>query len=228
MHQPIIRTAEQVAVEPDPTPEASLPTITIPLVEFTRIVNIAKPFAGTDDLLRVFTGIHFYEHDGLLYAEATDRYAMVRVSSKIAAPSGFDVNLAAKDCAAVIARFKPMRRAKMPTEVTLSLTFDDGLVQVEMAGGVLAVGRDTTLTLAPIQNGENGYPKLGHLFAANANAEPAAQLIAFDPRHLGKLPDAGQMRVVGVNKPVGFYGDGWAALIQPMRFPDDMTKAWAA
>lgn len=216
MHPPIIRN-------PQPAPKAAPPTILISLGEFARIVNIAKPFATSDQLLPVFTGIRFFERGGHLHAEATDRYALVRVSSTVDAPAGLSVNVAAKDCAEILTRFRPQRGKS----VKLRITFDGGMVVVELADGPLAIGADTTLTLRPIKG---DYPKLDHLLEELATREPSAELSMFNPKYLGKLPDCGRMKVVGATRPVGFYGDDWAAAIMPMRSASDgdPSKNWAA
>lgn len=215
MHPPIIRN-------PQPASKAAPPTILISLGEFARIVNVAKPFTSNKDFL-ILGGIRFFTRGGKLWAEATDRYAIVRVSSDVNAPDGLSVNLAATDCAQILARFKPRRGES----VRLRITLIDGLAVVKLAEGALAIGEDASLTLRPL---DGNYPDMDRLFNELAEGDHSPERVMFDPKDLAKLPEPAHMKTIGAMRPVGFYGDDWAALIQPMRVTttDDPSKRWAA
>ncbi len=217
MHAPIIRN-----IAPAPVAAPEPPSILIGLAELARIVTIAKPFTSNKDFF-IFGGIRFFARGGKLWAEATDRYAIVRVSSDVNAPDGLSVNLAATDCAQILARFRP-RRGK---SVKLRITIIDGLAVVKLAEGALAIGEDAYLTLRPL---DGIYPDMDRLFAELAEGDPSCERVMLDPKNLAKLPEPAGMKTIGAMRPVGFYGDDWAALVQPMRAAsaDDPSKRWAA
>lgn len=202
-------------------------TITITYDDLNRLATIVGPCCGRDELLPVFTYVHFQSRDGRLEAAATDRYCIARARSKAEAPEGVQFNLRLTDLKHILATFRPCR------SVPLTLTADDTSLSVTTAQDDL---QDVPAITAEYKIPAGEFPKTDHL-TSGANWTEATTCPSFNPAYLRRLPNFKGEVVTMLTKtqayetsPVAFFSDDWAIAIMPIRVPaedrDQMLKSW--
>lgn len=187
--------------------ESKIKSATVQSDALERLLTGASTNAHRDESLPVLNAIHLRAGEGKIIAAATDRYRIIE--GTIAGEGELDpVIIRLSDVKRVISLIKgDKRRFSLPVTINAS----GGLVSV-------AVGGDS-LTL----NAWDGtFPPYEHLFPTG-DPLPLSE-IQFNPalfadyaKVAGKGAAVG-VRFFGENKPMGIeLGEGWRALLMPMR-----------
>lgn len=189
--------------------------IEIPFLALRRLVTMAAPFASRDPLLPVFRTLHFIERGGVMYVEATDRYAAIRVNTAVHAPDGLDLILPVTACKSVLQALRPTR-----TNRHLLLEMNPSQVSTTF----IATGATHTDVSQVVVDPVAGvYPRLDKVFD---NLQPGIDdKLRVNAALLQRLPNGEVQMALGESpnpastvRRLGFLGEDWTAVVTPLRW----------
>lgn len=208
-----------------------MPEITISAPDLARLVDVCKLSASKDELLPVFTMLHFTSRNGRLYCESTDRYTMsVCWTDPQSFPDGIDFMVSAKGMVQALRLFKPKRGSQLK----LTLTDSGPTLTIAVAEGLVASELVPTISL-DISNSE--FPKVSHLHrqVLDLPDEDRVPIMHLSREHLSRVPaprwDHRGMPAVIVagrsGKPMTIGGYDFLVTIMQMRQPSDWSLSMA-
>lgn len=206
-----------------------MPEITIGASDLTRLVDVCKLSAGKDELLPVFTMLHFTSRNGRLYCESTDRYTMSLCWTDAQnIPDDIDFLAPTKEMVAAMRLFKSRRGIGVPLK--LKLTFDATTLTIAVAEGAVELMIVPTVT---VMLGDGEFPKVSRLHkeVLELPGDERVPIMHLQREYLARIPaprweHRGMPTVIVAGKPgepMAIGGQDFLVTIMQMRQPGDWS-----
>jgi DNA polymerase III sliding clamp (beta) subunit (PCNA family) len=174
--------------------------LSITVSALRRMVDPILPLASSDGMLPVLCAVHFTAQNGVLMAEATDRFVMGMTRREHpGAPDGLDWLIDAADLKAILRTFRPSR----DSDPTLILTADENdvlWVESQEQGGLI----DFVSARVGYRLAVGEFPKIRRVFRTAYDRGVIAEPISLNAEFLAKFKALGRegvtFRVGGIKK----------------------------